>query len=96
MITVYRLEDKDGNGPFVYRNGVCRNNPSIQFHDDGLYCFIDINRFLEPSYREFLEDDRFMLYEIKVSELLVEWKSGQALFDESHVLEKNEMRFDYE
>lgn len=88
MRTVYRLEDKDGNGPFFYRNGVCRTNSEIQFPDEGLYCFTDPHRFLEQNYCEFLRDDRFALYKITVSELLFEWPSGQAIFDESRVVEK--------
>ena len=86
MKTIYRLEDKDGNGPFFFRNGESRAKPSVRFDDDGIYGFTDQFRFCEPSYVEFLNDDRFFLYEIAVSSVNLETKRGQVVFDERAVL----------
>lgn len=86
MKTIYRLEDKNGNGPFFFRNGKTRAKPSVRFDDDGIYGFTDPRRFCKPNYVEFLKDSKFFLYEIVVSDVILETKRGQVIFDERAIL----------
>lgn len=90
MLTVYRLEDREGNGPFFYHNGVARFDHSICFDDEGLYAFTDQARFLEPSYIEFYQSDTFHLYEINVRDVL-SLKRKEVVFDEKDVVSRREI-----
>lgn len=84
---IYRLEHKDGSGPFFYPNGVAKFDSSIKFSDQGLYAFSDICRFQEPSYIEFFQSDDYILYEIIVDKVISE-HNCQVIFDPKDILSK--------
>lgn len=87
MITVFRLEDVDGNGPFFYKDGTSRTDNNLHFEDKGIFGFTDLSRFQEPSYIGFYNSDSFILYEVVVSDV-ISLHNRQAVFLEDHIISK--------
>lgn len=87
-ITLFRLEHKDGSGIYFNRDGSMKSIPTIRFNDHGLYAFVNINRFAEPSYVGFYNCEDYLLYKILVSDALV-YRTGQAIFNPNDVISKN-------
>lgn len=83
----FRLEDKNNEGPFFYKNGVCKFNPTIISTDKELSAFSDISRFAEPSYIEYYLSSEYTLYEIEVSKIIYE-KNRHIWFLEEDIINK--------
>ena len=90
MMTIFRLEDEDGNGPFFYKDGTSRTDNDLRFEDEGIFGFTDLSRFQEPSYIGFYNDDSFNLYEVVVSNV-ISLRNRQAVFLESHIISKRKI-----
>ena len=65
-MTVYRIEDKNGDGPFCYRNGTVKSDKTIRFNCGWLYAFDDVSCFLRDSYKLFFKSEEYILYEIEI------------------------------
>lgn len=87
---VYRLEDKNGEGPFCHKDGTVRINPEIKFDCKWLYAFDDVSCFKRPSYRCFLYDDEFTLYEIEISHEIGPrgFDTHEVIFWPGHIVSK--------
>ena len=83
----FRLEDKNNEGPFFHKNGVCKFNPTIIFTDKELSAFSDISRFAELSYIEFYLSPEYTLYKIEVSKIIYE-KNRHVWFLEEDIINK--------
>lgn len=86
MLVVYRLEDKDGNGLFFYKDGQPKNKSlSWKSDDKGLFSFVDPVRFTEPNYIEFLNDNNYVLYKLTLSNYIQKSRYGQVVFLKEHI-----------
>ena len=86
--TIYRLEDKDGNGPFFYKNGQLKTNKDVKFNDKGFYAFNNISYFYDDSYIEFLLSPEYTLYKIIINKKPIFQNLRQTVFEESDVESK--------
>lgn len=91
MVICYRLECKNGDGLFFTKNGINKTNPKIIFKDIGLYAFINKERFLEPSYINFLHNDNYILYKITLKKVIYQNNLGQIIFDPKDILKKEKI-----
>lgn len=88
MLEVYRLEDKDGNGLFFYKDGRIKNKSALgdwKSDDKELFSFVAPIRFTEPSYIEFLNDDNYVLYKLTLSDYIYKSKYGEVTFLKEHI-----------
>lgn len=87
---VYRLEDKDGNGPFFYKNGQSKTWKDMKYDYEGLYVFRDPCDFLSDSYIDFLNNPDYILYEIiiKYPPIHQSCYSSEAIIYESSIISK--------
>ena len=90
-MTVYRLEDKDGNGPFCYKDGIVKTNPKIKFDCSWLYAFDDLENFQELSYKEFLNNTDYILYKIELSQAITNAKSHEVKFFPQYIISKTKI-----
>ena len=68
-MTVYRIEDKNGEGPFCHKDGTLKTDKTIKFNGcNWLYAFDDLSCFLRNSYKPFYNSPEYVLFEIKISE----------------------------
>ena len=83
----FRLEDKNNEGPFFHKNGVCKFNPIIISTDKELCAFSDISRFAELSYIEYYLSPEYTLYKIEVSKITSE-QDRHVWFLEEDIINK--------
>lgn len=89
-ITCYRLENKEGDGLFFFKNGINKNTkePSLEKH---LYAFLFEKRFLEESYKKFYINSEYDLYELKLKNYKSKNPYGEITFYKKDIVSKNKI-----
>ena len=87
-VICYRLEHKNGDGLFFTKNGSFKTNPSIYFRNNLRYAFLNKNRFFEPSYINFYNNNDYILYKIIISKYYIKNQFNQIIFDISDIIKK--------
>ena len=85
-IKIYRIQDKEGNGPFFYKDGTNKINPLISFKNNPeKYGFLKKEYFKESSYIDFFNNPNYILYEILLSKI-VHTNGHEATFNENEII----------
>ena len=66
---IYRLENYDGGGPFVTRDGYIRVNPKIKFNNDYIFGFISLEALNEWFKKNQLPIEQLNNLKLKIYEV---------------------------
>ena len=88
---VYRIEDKNGNGLFCYKNGQSKTYSDLKFNDEGLYAFNNISDFYSDSYINFLLNPEYILYKIIIRGKPIYDSLHEIVFREEDIISKTPM-----
>lgn len=92
-IVAYRIEDKDGNSPFIVFS-THNHFPENVYPDyeDYRYAYLDLNKFLEPEYYKHYKDDKYFLYEYLLQPGLVSIsRTGAVSFRSISIISKTKL-----
>ena len=85
---IYRLEAKDGGGPFVTRDGYLRVNPKIKFNNNYIFGFItfnDLYNWLNKHniHVENLYNLTLKIYDVPDEEVIIK-NQGECIFPKKY------------